>query len=204
MGDEKILNLPWDLLSFFLNRARVSPFSGSYSFWAEIYHLIDKLILLCTVQKSLGGSGSCKCSKARVSSWHNFMQLGVSCLNYKDASIFRRRPAPLSAWRIHCRLNNRVDHLRETNLAGGPRDGQTGLQLLDILRESQNPKCTLTSDKIYGVLDLSTDKDTFEEPDYNLDPAEVFTTAYLTTRRSCDPLYCCAKSNEKSDVSLPS
>ena len=56
---------------------------------------------------------------------------------------------------------------------------------------------------IYGVLDLSTDKDTFEEPDYNLDPAEAFTTAYLTTRRSCDPLYCCVKSKEKSDVSLP-
>ena len=56
----------------------------------------------------------------------------------------------------------------------------------------------------YGVLDLSTDKDTFEEPDYNLDPAAAFTTAYLTARRSCDPLYCCVKSSEKSDVSLPS
>ena len=94
--------------------------------------------------------------------------------------------------------------MRETNLAGGSRDGQIGLQLLDILRESQSLKCTLISEMIYGVLDLSTDKDTFEEPDYNLDPAEAFTMAYLTTRRSCDPLYCCVKSNEKSDVSLPS
>jgi hypothetical protein len=57
------------------------------------------------------------------------------------------------------------------------------------------------------VLDLSTDKDTFEEPDHNLDPAEAFknlTTAYLTTWRSYDPLYCYAKSNGKSDVGLPS
>ena len=100
-----------------------------------------------------------------------------------------------------------MDHSRETNSASGPRDGQTGLQLLDVLRELRNLKCTLASDKICGVLDLATDKDTFEEPDYNLDPAEVFktfTTAYLTTRRSYDPLYCCAKSNEKSDVSSPS
>lgn len=95
MRDEKILNLPWDLLSFFLNRAWVSPFSGSYSFSAEIYHLIDELILSCTVQKSLGGSGSCKCSKVRVSSWHNFLQLGVSCSIIK---MLRSLDADLLLW----------------------------------------------------------------------------------------------------------
>ena len=34
------------------------------------------------------------------------------------------------------RLIELMGHLPETNPAGGPRDGQTGLQLLDILQET--------------------------------------------------------------------
>jgi hypothetical protein len=95
-----------------------------------------------------------------------------------------------------------MDYLRSTRINKNPSQAPL---LLEILRDSRRFKCTLPSDKIYGVLGLASDSSF--SIDYTLSASEVykrFAMSYLRDRSSLDTLYCCAKSPRQSKLTLPS
>lgn len=81
------------------------------------------------------------------------------------------------------------------------------LRLVDILQASRDFKCTMSHDKIYGVLNLAADSHKFPVPDYSLTVEEIF-KGFAKTSFSMDNgleiLYHCCKSHKRSELSLPS
>jgi hypothetical protein len=73
----------------------------------------------------------------------------------------------------------------------------TRITLLEILNNSRDFKCTVLSDKIFGVLGLADDKDSYPVPDYSLPPQDVFrgiATSLVKNEKTLKILYHCSKS----------
>lgn len=84
---------------------------------------------------------------------------------------------------------------------------QSSLNLVQTLHDSRNYKCTVLSDKIYGVLTLADDKNIYAAPDYSLPTEDVFKSvaiSHIENTKGLTILYHCSKSGEGSGLDLPS
>ncbi|ORY01801.1 heterokaryon incompatibility protein-domain-containing protein [Clohesyomyces aquaticus] len=84
---------------------------------------------------------------------------------------------------------------------------ETPITLLEILHESRDFKCTVQSDKVYGVLGLADDRDDYPAPDYALPVADVFkgiARSHIAKTNGLTILYHCSESGEGLDQKIPS
>jgi hypothetical protein len=83
---------------------------------------------------------------------------------------------------------------------------KSSINLLEILNDSRDFKCTVLNDKIYGVLGLADDKDSYPVPDYALLPKDVFkatATSLINTKDDLNILYYCSQSGTTKLAETP-